>query len=551
MLYGGRITVFTDHKNLTFKTLSIQRVLRWRLYMDQFDLQLKFIAGKDNVLADCFSRLPRMAKDTGENSSSKITTRRKRNGRIVDFHNLRTPENEGTLIGDEVFVSDNLCGTYLGIDEDNTLMESFLNLPHLTFDSNPLSMNEIHNHQSQSESLQELAANDPNQFPTININGFQIITILGTVPQQPTLWKICIPQSLIQRMIKWFHETLGHCGVDRLYNTIRNRFHCDRLYTHCRNFRCDINCTQYKSLGQGYGKHPSRNVLATPWDEVAVDLVGPWSIQLEGIEYEFNALTCIDPVTNLVEIIRINSKTSQHITEQFENLWLSRYPSPNRCVHDRGGEFMGHEFQNMLARHAIKNVPITTRNPQSNAICERMHSTIGNVLRIIMRTTDITNVQQAAQVADNALATCMHSTRCAVHQALQTSPGALVYRRDMFVDVPVMADLVAIRQRRQQLVDQNLIRHNRKRYDHHYRVGDPVMIIRYDPTKLQERLHGPYPIVEIRTNGTVSLQRRPGISESYNIRKLRPYKGPDEATLQLRQREGQNQHFPQQGLLRQ
>ena len=129
--------------------------------------------------------------------------------------------------------------------------------------------------------------------------------------------------------------------------------------------------------------------------------------------------------------------------------------------------------------------------------------------------------------------------------------GALVYRRDMFVDVPVTADLIAIRQRRQQLVDQNLIRHNRKRYDHHYRIGDPVMIIRYDPTKLQEKLHGPYPIVEIRTNGTVSLQRRPGISESYNIRKLRPYKGPDEATMQLRQREGQNQHFPQQGLIRQ
>ena len=156
-------------------------------------------------------------------------------------------------------------------------------------------------------------------------------------------------------------------------------------------------------------------MLATPWDEVAVDLVGPWTIQLDETEYEFNALTCIDPITNLVEIIRINNKTSQHITEQFENLWLSRYPSPNRCVHDRGGEFMGHEFQTMLGRHAIKNVPITTRNPQSNAICERMHSTIGNILRITMRTTKLTNIQQAKQVADNALATCMHATGCAVH----------------------------------------------------------------------------------------------------------------------------------------
>ena len=45
---------------------------------------------------------------TPKNSSIKITTRRngtKRNGRIVDFHNLLTPENEGTFIRDEVFVS--------------------------------------------------------------------------------------------------------------------------------------------------------------------------------------------------------------------------------------------------------------------------------------------------------------------------------------------------------------------------------------------------------------------------------------------------------------
>ena len=151
------------------------------------------------------------------------------------------------------------------------------------------------------------------------------------------------------------------------------------------------------------------------------------------------------------------------MAQQFENVWLSRYPSPNRCVHDRGGEFIGHEFQTMLGKHSIKNVPITTRNPQSNAICECMHSTIVNILRIIMRTSNLTTFEQAEQVMDNALATCMHATRCAVHDALQTSPGALVYGRDMFVDVPVFADLIAIRNRRQLLVNQNLIRHNRKR----------------------------------------------------------------------------------------
>ena len=34
ILQGGVIHVYTDHKNLTFNTLSIQRVLFWRMSMD-------------------------------------------------------------------------------------------------------------------------------------------------------------------------------------------------------------------------------------------------------------------------------------------------------------------------------------------------------------------------------------------------------------------------------------------------------------------------------------------------------------------------------------
>ena len=54
-----------------------------------------------------------------------------------------------------------------------------------------------------------------------------------------------------------------------------------------------------------------------------------------------------------------------------------------------------------------------------------------------------------------------------------------------------------------------------------------MMIKLYDPNKGQERLHGPYPITELCTNGTVKVHRDPHdyIEESFNLRRFEPYKG--------------------------
>jgi hypothetical protein len=84
----------------------------------------------------------------------------------------------------------------------------------------------------------------------------------------------------------------------------------------------------------------------------------------------FNALTCIDPVTKLTELIQIDGKTAAHIGAKFEQGWLSRYPRPMQCIHDNGGEFTGEHFQLRLQTNGIKDVPTAVKNPQANSICE-------------------------------------------------------------------------------------------------------------------------------------------------------------------------------------
>lgn len=95
---------------------------------------------------------------------------------------------------------------------------------------------------------------------------------------------------------------------------------------------------------------------------------------------------CNDSVSTLIEIVRINNKSSAHIVDQFVNTRLSKYSFPNRCIHDNGGEFLGCEFHDILDKNSIKSVPTTVKNPQSNRMCGRMQQMVENVLRIIVQT---------------------------------------------------------------------------------------------------------------------------------------------------------------------
>ncbi len=54
-----------------------------------------------------------------------------------------------------------------------------------------------------------------------------------------------------------------------------------------------------------------------PWEEVAINLIGPWKVKINGQHVEYNALTRIDTASNLVELISVDNKTAKHIHAKF------------------------------------------------------------------------------------------------------------------------------------------------------------------------------------------------------------------------------------------
>jgi transposase InsO family protein len=148
---------------------------------------------------------------------------------------------------------------------------------------------------------------------------------------------------------------------------------------------------------------------------------------LERGRSKFNALTCIDTVSNLVKLIHVDNKTAKHIRDKFTQSWLFQYPCPVQYLHDKGGGFIGQNFQWLLEIFSIKDVCSTSKNPQSNAICERMHQTVNNVLRTLVHTNPPHNMTQARDTIDDALATEMHAMQTAIATTLGSTPGDLAF----------------------------------------------------------------------------------------------------------------------------
>ena len=74
MLLGAELDIYTDHKNLTFANLNTQRVLRWRMYVEEYAPKLYYLEGKLNVLADAFSRLPAFDNEDVEGTNKIVSS---------------------------------------------------------------------------------------------------------------------------------------------------------------------------------------------------------------------------------------------------------------------------------------------------------------------------------------------------------------------------------------------------------------------------------------------------------------------------------------------
>jgi len=531
MLFGAKINIYTDHLNLTYSNFNTQRVLRWRVLLEEFQCNWYYLPGKLNVLADAYSRLPRFDYAGAEERKNELSME------AIPFDPDASVQPTASMFSSDPYLAlvdeevSQCLNFFVEADGDHA---SFMNVPSTT--QNPLRYHWLFESQNADPQLLQRLVDDPAHFRRRQFGRDEVeLVCYYQDPNDDSKYKIALTDDAADATIEFYHLLLNHPGSAALLKSLYLFYH-PQLAAKANAYHCDV-CQRVKTGGQrGYGLFPPRSVgHLTPWKQVDCDLIGPWYVETSGRSgkaFEFYALTCIDRASGYPDAISIVRKTSSNVANKFNELWLSRYPRPEVCAHDRGGEFIGPEFQRLLFDAGITSAPSTSRNPQSNAIIERLHLSMGNSLRAQLQ-DNITprTLEEAKSMMDLAMAHALYAVRTNISEATGFSPGALAFHRDMISNHPVAFDFDTINTIRQLRVDKDIQRINSKRYDYDYKVGQQVMKRFFDFGKLDPRWEGPFVVNQVHVNGNVTIQLKPHVTERVNIRKIKPYKQPTNSVL--------------------
>jgi hypothetical protein len=199
------------------------------------------------------------------------------------------------------------------------MLHCYLNLPTDMEEDNPLDRENIKEKQYEDNDIQQTATKHPEWYSCKTFDQVTDVLCYTKPGDNPSNWKIALPKELIKPTVKWYHQVTGHPGSKRLYEQIRQRYHNHDLRRYINNFNCGY-CPRNKLDTKGYRLLPEREVQSIPFEECTMDLIGPWVVQVCGNPYEFDALTVINTVTNLVELIRVDEKPQTLLQESMHNV---------------------------------------------------------------------------------------------------------------------------------------------------------------------------------------------------------------------------------------
>ena len=117
--------------------------------------------------------------------------------------------------------------------------------------------------------------------------------------------KIVIAKSQQQQVVNWYHNFLGHPGINRTEESIGQHLWWEDMCKHITlTVNSCLNCQKNKRRHKKYGHLPEKEAEAIPWDKMCLDLIGPYIIRCKNKTcLTCRCVTMIDPATGFMNMM--------------------------------------------------------------------------------------------------------------------------------------------------------------------------------------------------------------------------------------------------------
>ena len=194
--------------------------------------------------------------------------------------------------------------------------------------------------------------------------------------------QLVVPKKYRNDVMKLGHESImaGHMGISKSTDRIQSNFYWPSMYDdisrYCKS--CD-DCQKTIPKGR-VPKAPldKMPVISTPFQRVAVDLVGPLApISSKGNRY---ILTMVDMATRYPKAAAIPRIDTATVAEELVKMFCD-VGIPNEILSDNGSQFTSDMMAEVQKLLSIRSITTTPYHAQCNGLCERYNGTLKQMLR--------------------------------------------------------------------------------------------------------------------------------------------------------------------------
>lgn len=465
-LYGRKFTLYTDHKPLTHG-LNLKdtnsRLIHWRLYLEEFDFEIQYRPGRQNVVADGLSRVRETEMNVNDASDAPSSSDTEDDSSENDetVHSADTDDSAFIPCTEHPLNKfSNQIVLQIGADEGETYEEVFPRMFRRTITKINFG---VPNLIKMFKNYMDVKRSNCIFCPESVINSLQIVYKNYFSRGKP--FKVCISQKLLidlktpeeQNLVIEQTHSNGHRGIWENNRKIAIRYFFPAMKSKIQQYvrLCRV-CNSSK-----YERHPYKIKLGKtpnpkkPLEIVHVDIF----IKKPNIFLSF-----VDKFSRFGTVIPIKSRNINDVRNGLTK-YFTLIGTPNLIVSDNEPAIRSIEIRTLLENLNVQIHFTPPNHSVSNGTVERFHSTLGEIYRCLKPTYPDLNDKELFRIA----CTTYNNT---VHSAVKLKPREIMYARrdedEMSLDIDKIIEnrnkfFQEVVSRSEATKNKNLKYHNRAR----------------------------------------------------------------------------------------